>query len=286
MAQWNWCTGRVRACGSEHASIISVQVASRYEHSSFFLHMGIAAHWQPPAPRRHVVCLLQEHRPTLLENTELVVDAFRVAGRYLCAHRLASALEAGGKHAGMRKWENICKAMKQPAAFGPQLFKEHLQQHAAVIITALRRKDAGRPCDVAGRPLPAGARLSSADAAERPAGAIASCARSHRRGGSKSISKPQDASRPLSLEDAAAAQARAQAAMDELLLEEEVGGPDPVLHRPSAALPAPSYTDAAFLTAATCVCIATRAIILNSSIDTLTVLNSSQDFRTSSTKPD
>ncbi len=157
------------------------------------------------------------------------MDAFRAAGRYLGAHRLAFALEERGKQAGIREWENICRAVQLPAAFGPQRYKVHLQQHAAVIITALRRKDADRPCDVAGRPLPAGARPSSVDSAEQPS--VASSVRSRRRGASKGGSKPQDAPRPAALQDAAAAQARAQAAMDELLLE-EVGGQIPHRTRP------------------------------------------------------
>ena len=170
---------------------------------------------------------LQDHRPTLLENTELVADAFRAAGRYLCTHGLDFALEKQGTGRALRHWEQLFVLLQQPTALGSQRYKVHLQQHAAVITAALRRRDSGAPCDAEGRALSADRGPSSVNAAERPAGTASSGARARRKGRSRCGRKPQDTSQPMAQEEAAAAHARAQAAMDELLLE-EVGGKDPM----------------------------------------------------------
>lgn len=170
---------------------------------------------------------LQDHRATLLENVELVADAFRAAGRYLCTQGLAFALKGREKPRTTRKWERIFDLMQQPMALGSQRYKVHLQQHAAVISSALRRKDSDAPCDAEGKPPSAGQGPSSFDAAEWPAGTTSSGARARRRGRGRTHRAAQDASQPIAQENPAAAQARAQAAMDELLLE-EVGRKDPM----------------------------------------------------------
>lgn len=164
------------------------------------------------------------------------MDTVRAAGRHLRAQMVAAPEDRGMKEAAMRDWDDIFEALQQPAAFGRRRYKALVQQHAEVIISSLRRRDTGARCNTAERPVPACPGLAQTDAAEHPAASAAAAAaagcgvahdalaskKSVGKGGSKAQAVPQ----PAAGGDAAAAQARAQAAMDELILE-EVGCPAP-----------------------------------------------------------
>ena len=180
------------------------------------------------------------------------MDTVRAAGRHLRAQMAAAPEEQRTREAAMRVWDNIFEALQHPAAFGRRRYKALVQQHAEVIISALQRRDAGARCSTAGRPVPAGPVSAQTDAAKRPAAAAsaaADCSAAHsallsKKSAGKGGCKARAAPKPAAGGDAAAAETRAQAAMDELILE-EVGCPTPTPRLSSAALPIRSETPTA-----------------------------------------
>ena len=158
----------------------------------------------------------QEHPEVLRENVELVAGSCRAAARMMSTHDPDAAPSLT---CDRDLWTSVAAELQKPHALGPVQFRQHVQEPMAAVMAAL--KSLGASCS-------GGAEAAvSAGPGSHPAAAAAGAAagRARRRkqkkgGGGGGRGGRGRAAAGLDGEDLAAAEACAQATMEQLLLEE------------------------------------------------------------------